>query len=263
MTDAVKISFEHDYRQKIMIQTFPEKMQIRDQSFLQNWRMQWMKELSGWHSPYKLLIEGHGSHLDLDSEGFKTLKRMFDFFTAAHMRRAIAVDLSKAVTVSVADLPFILAATREEADSLLGVRTKKSPSESKDFRSLIHIESHFRQQVMELSFEEEVLFDSEEKLTVLRGKITNQLMLWHSPWNLLVDCTKADIAETLLPAFGGHLRALKGFFMKEIVGYGASSEARHWPFKVYRARHRAVAALEKEGLFDAAIANCASRMTSK
>lgn len=263
MTDAIKIGFEHDYRQKIMIQTFPENIHINEQSFLQIWRMQWMKELSGWHSPYKLLIEAQGSQLDLDADGLKALKRMFDFFTAAHMRRAIAIDLNKSATISVSDLPFILAADRDEADSLLGVRTKKASTGAKDFRSLIQIESHFRQQVMEITFDDDVCFDTEEKLTVLRSKITNQLMLWHSAWNLMMDCSKADIDESLLPVFGGHLRALKGFFMKEIVGYGAKAEERHWPFKVYRARHRAAAALEKEGLFDAAIANCASRSVGK
>ncbi len=259
MTKEIKIEFEHDYQKKIMIQTFPERERIQDAVFLSAWRSQWMKELSGWHSPYKVLIEGRGSQLELDVDGLKTLGRMFDFFSAVHMRKAIAVDLILAADLSAADLPFTLASSREEADTLIGVRSKRVVGAGADFRSLIQIENHFRQQVMEVTFEGDVCFDSEEKLAIFRSKISNQLMQWHSSWNLLIDCAKADIAEELLPAFGTHLRALKGFFLKEIVGYGAKADDRNWPFKVYRARHRAAAALESEGLFDAAVANCASR----
>jgi hypothetical protein len=187
---------------------------------------------------------------------------MLNFFHAAHMREMIVVDLHVEQDAEFSDQTvkyWSLAPSLEAARERLGLAKIRQVQEPLDFRGMLQFENHFRQQVIELIPAGPVVFDSQLKLNLFRAKITNLLMQWHSPWNLLIDCTQCDIAPELLSDFERHLSFLKGVFLKSVIGYGAKSSERSWPFPVYRARHKAVALLEGEGNIDAAVAQCASR----
>jgi hypothetical protein len=256
------LEIEHDYQKKVMFQRLSPGTRIDSMPQLLAWKAKWMKELAGWHAPYKVLLEGRGGTLRLDPKLLVQWERMLNFFRAAHMREMLVVDLQieqEPGTVASAESLWTVAASLEAARERLGLAKMRQVQEPIDFRGMLQFENHFRQQVIELIPSGPVQFDSPLKLNLLRAKITNLLMQWHSPWNLLIDCTQCDISPELLPDFERHLNFLKGVFLKSVIGYGAKATERSWPFPVYRARHKAVALLEGEGNIDAAVAQCASR----
>jgi hypothetical protein len=84
-------------------------------------------------------------------------------------------------------------------------------------------------------------------------------MQWHSKWSLLIDCANLEIAPDAVPAFEKFLTVMGGFFMKAAIGYAPKGASESYPFKVYRARHRAAAELTGEGNFSGDKADCKSR----
>ena len=84
-------------------------------------------------------------------------------------------------------------------------------------------------------------------------------MLWHSAWHLLIDCSKLRIEESLFEDFSLLKKSLKGFFLKEVVGYNPATAKESYPFSVYKSRHKAVLDFEKAGTSEGDMANCSTR----
>ncbi len=253
----MKLQFEHNYQQKYLEISFTEQTTIANEDDVLQWRQAWLKGLSSWHSPYKAII--NGDNLIIAAAEGQDLKgafaRMEKLLSGFFLKTAVIYGLDP----SVADLlPFAVAKDRDDAFQRVGIRTVK-PRQPGDFRSSIQIQNHFQQHVMEISFSEPAVVSSREQLNVLKDKITNNLMQWHSAWNLLVDCHNLEIDSSLNADFERILTFFKGFFLKEVLGYSPKSKESRYPFKVYRSRHNAAGRLENEGNISGSDANCQSR----
>ena len=253
----MKLVFEHNYQQKYMELSFEGSVQLKSTDDVMNLRQQWLGGLSSWHSPYKAIIDGSQLSLSADAEDDLkgALGRMETLLKGFFLKKAVIYGLSDELKEL---FPFECTEGREEAFDKAGLRAGKKRS-STDFRSMITLQNHFQQHVMELSFESDVKLDSKEKLMTLRSKITNNLMQWHSAWNLLIDCTHLEFSEEFEPEFQSMTKFFKGFFLKEVLGYSPKSKDLSYPFKVYRSRHNAAGRLEFEGNFSGEEANCQSR----
>ena len=111
---------------------------------------------------------------------------------------------------------------------------------------------------MELNFAEDVVIDDKEKVEILKSKITNNLMQWHSAWNLMIDCSNLEMNPDINSEFERMLTFF-GDSLKETLGYSPRSKESQYPFKVYRSRHNAAGRLENEGNVSGDDANCQSR----
>lgn len=255
----MKVFFESNYQSKILEMQFEPSSLISSTKDILAWRSQWTQALSSWHSPYKALVDCtnlkiHTSAKDKDIN--KALELMMSFFKGLFLKKIAGFGYKQDQGHDL--LPFKVHETLEDAQKDLGVREKKD-RKFDDFRSTIQFDNHFKQHVIELSFAGPVKLDSSEKIKVLKSKLLNNLMLWHSSWSLIVDCSNLEMDTSIHPAFEDLKRSLKGFFLKNIVGYAPKSSKDSYPFPAYRARHRAAAELESEGNFSGEDANCASR----
>ena len=254
----MSIQFEHDYQNKIMTQAFTEPFVLSSDQDVQVWRQLWMDALKSWHSPYKSVINGEklalGSGADKEQikAAFLRLEKLMNGF---FLKKAVIFGLDPELAAVV---PFDSYASEEAAMEAMGVRTREK-REPGDFRSGIQLQNHFRQHVVELSFGADTVIDTKEKVQILRSKMTNNLMQWHSAWSLLVDCSQLEIKEEVFPEIEAMLKFFKGFFLKEVFGYQPKAKELVYPFKTYRARHNAAGRLEAEGLFSGEDANCQSR----
>ncbi len=252
------IQFEHDYQNKIMTQAFTEPFVLNTEQDVQAWRQLWMDALKSWHSPYKSVINGEKLSLasTADRESIRSaFLRLEKLMSGFFLKKAVIYGLDPELAAVV---PFDSYADEETAMDAIGLR-KREKKEPGDFRSSIQLQNHFRQHVVELSFGADTNIDSKEKVQILRSKMTNNLMQWHSAWSLLIDCSQLQISEEVFPEFEAMLRFFKGFFLKEIYGYQPKSKELTYPFKTFRARHNAAGRLESEGLFSGEDANCQSR----
>jgi hypothetical protein len=255
----MEVSFENDFQQKIMLQTFGAGSHIAVPKDVLAWRQAWMGALKSWHSPYKALVDC--THLVISGDEValkKELDRVVKFFEGFYLKKVsgFGFDASKGHGL----LPFTVFPTEEEANQDIGIRTRIGPKgDNADFRSLIQVQNHFRQHTMEIGMGSPAVFDSKEKLAQLRDKITNNLRQWHSKWNLLFDCTNLQIAPDLKADFAAMLAYFNGLFLKKVVGYGIQPNKEQYPFELFRARHNAAARLEAEGAFSGDEADCVSR----
>lgn len=252
----MKLEFENDFRQKIMVQSFSEPFSIESTSDVDDWKAIWTKELSSWHSPYKLLLNCTGLTVSDDAKVKQKLDLMFQYFKGFFLKKTVAFTTSE--HASHEHLPFEVVQSEEEAYKQIGIRQKKGASEAKDFRSRIQIENDFRAHVMELSFLPETEINSAAEVATLKSKITNNLMQWHSKWNLMIDCTNLKIAPDQGDALIRSLEYFKGFFMLQIVGYSPSAPKETYPFETFRSRHKAVLKLERVGALSGNEAHCQS-----
>ncbi|MEZ4741647.1 MAG: hypothetical protein R3B45_04245 [Bdellovibrionota bacterium] len=253
----LKAKFEHDYKNKIIYQSFDDEFLFSSNTDVAKWRTQWMQELKTWHSPYKCLIDCSKISLDPNNKTVvEAFASMLKFFEGLFLRKAIGYgfDEKKGHTA----LPFEVLPSEDEAIKAIVLREKREVTPG-NFRSSIQFENHFRQHVVEMSFAFEATIDSQEKLLALKSKLMNNLMQWHSAWNLLIDCTNMDISPDYKDAFIETIKYFKSFFLKEYVGYSPRSPQSSYPFKVFRSRHKAVALLENEGMISGEDANCSSR----
>jgi hypothetical protein len=252
------IHFEHDYQNKIMMQAFPEPFVLTGDEDVQAWRQQWMDALKSWHSPYKSVINGENLSIAADADRPKiksAFERLEKLMSGFFLKKAViyGLDLELAAVI-----PFDCYPSLDAAMDAVGLRTRER-AQPGDFRSSIQIQNHFRQHVVEVSFAADTVIDSKEKVQTLRSKLTNNLMQWHSAWNMLVDCSQLEVREDVFPEIESMMRFFKGFFLKEVYGYQPKDKGFTYPFKTYRARHNAAGRLESEGLFSGEDANCQSR----
>lgn len=261
----MKINFENNFQRKVMVITFPEPVVITTDKDVMELRSQWMGALKSWHSPYKALIDlANLSVVPAGGQEEKlreALARMMKFLEGLFLRKAVAFGFDE--SRGHACLPFEFVAGEEDAREKVGLREAIARGAPGDFRSSIQFQNHFRQHTVEMSFSVPVVMESREQVDILKSKIMNNLMQWHSKWNLLVDCANLEVTETARPLLAALEKPLRGFFMKDWVGYSPKGTIEQYPFKTFRARHNAVARLEAEGLFSGDAAQCKSGASPK
>jgi hypothetical protein len=258
----MKLKFDNNFQQKVMVQTFEEPTVVASKQDVQQWRSTWMQELKSWHSPYKAIIDCSQLDYRPNDQTTKELELMIKFFEGLFLRSVAGFGFSE--SLGHQHLPFKVVNTFEDAQELISVRGISKAQSKGDFRSLIQIQNHFAQHVIELNFSEPVVIDSAEKLEIFKSKITNNLMQWHSKWSLLIDCTNLEFAADQKNNWSKIEKYFKSFFMKAVLGYSPNIETRDlYPFETYRARHAAVAKLESEGNFMGNDAQCRSKSPSK
>ena len=245
-----------------MQQSFKEATQINRVEEVRQWRKEWLQALSSWHSPYKMLLDVSNLSIAKSKEIEDELRRMVQFFEGFFLRKVGAFSTATNWQNENCPLPFQVHDSREDASVAIGIRPPKARVAG-DFRSSIQFQNHFRQHVVELTFSEPSVINSKDQISTLKSKLLNNLMQWHSKWNLMIDCSNLDIDRDQHDELKLVFKILNGFFMKNVVGYGAKNEGDKFPFIVYRSRHRAAAILEHEGSFSGDEANCNSRQDVK
>lgn len=252
--DKMEIEFESDHKAKVLYVSFKDRVSLNSPEALKEFRRQWTDALKSWHSPYKACLDLSNVELQepmaLDVK--KALELMFRYLSGLFLKSTIAFGQSRL------DLPFTCVASREEALNLLGLRPQLN-SDKSDFRSLISLQNHFQTHCVELSFTQPVVLASSDQLKILKSKLTNNLMQWHSKWNLLIDCTHLQIEPSLDEGWNKLESYFRGFFMKKILGYSPANSKAEYPFQIFRSRHRAAAALEAEGFSAGDTAQCRTK----
>ncbi len=250
------LQLESDFQKKILFISFPPETVLSELSQVESWQKQWSEPLKAWHSPYKALIDCSSLSIKANSpEIHQALSRMLAFFSKFFLRKAVGWGLR--TDSGLEQAPFEIVSTQDEALALLGIREQVSRAVS-DFRSLIHFDNHFEQKNVELSFAEPVSL-TKDKMLILKSKLTNNLMLWHSGWSLLIDCTNLEIPEEDWADFDRLVKFLKGFFLEDFIGYVADKKGKTYPFPVFRSRHKAAAQLKPKVIESGRDANCANR----
>lgn len=252
----MNLKFESDFQKKILYISFPAETLLSELSQVESWRQQWSEALKTWHSPYKALLDCSSLTIKPNSpELEQALSRMMVFFNKFFLRKAVGWGLEEGRGLEQA--PFEIVKTQDEALAILGIREQVTRAVT-DFRSLIHFDNHFEQRNVELSFAAPVSL-TKDKIPVLKSKLTNNLMLWHSGWSLLIDCTNLEIPEECWPDFDRLIKYLKGFFLEDYLGYVADKKGKTYPFQVFRSRHKAAAQLKSSVIESGRDANCADR----
>ena len=255
----MKLIFTSDYQSRVLQVSFAEGSVLKGVEDLAVWKSQWLEALKSWHSPYKALIDlsclvvapQQGPSLKVE------LEKLFAFFKGFFLQRAIAYG--KLPSELEDFFPFPVYEELEEAQKAVGLRQSKTPAGGEDLRQQLHFDNHFPQRVIELTLTQPVCLDSKEKLAVLKAKLLNVLMQWHSAWTLMIDCSQLEIPREQHPAFMELLGFFRGLFMQEVLGYGTRQAKEAFPFPVYRARHLASAKVKSEIPQAGDTANCATR----
>ena len=257
----MKLKFEHDFQQKIMTQSFEEPFRIDSAKSVQEWRSAWMQELKSWHSPYKLILNCANVVVSDSPDVADAMSRMLKFFEGLFLRSVTGYGFDPSKGHGL--LTFKVVATFEDAQKEAGVRGMRDPSAPVDFRGAIQFQNHFAQHVIEMSFSDDLVIDSKEKVDAIKSKLTNNLMQWHSKWSLLIDCSRVSFDPSVHEQWAKVMVFFRGFFMKVAVGYSPSDKNReNYPFETFRARHTAVAKLENEGHFMGNEAQCRSKTSN-
>lgn len=261
----MQVQFDNHFQRKVMVVTFTAPVvlvSVRDVLELRNL---WMTALKSWHSPYKALVDLQNLEVrpvaGEEASLREALERMLKFLEGLFLRKAVAFGFREEAGHAL--LPFEIAGSEDEAKEKVGLREAIVRAAPGDFRSMIQFQNHFRQHTVEVSFLAPVLIEGSQQVDILKSKLVNNLMQWHSKWNLLVDCANLEVSPDALPLLQRLEKPLRGFFMKEWVGYSPRGDAAQYPFKVFRSRHNAVAQLEAEGLFSGDSAQCKSSAAPK
>ena len=255
------LEFESDHRAKVLYMTFKSDTLVSRPADLLEWRKLWMAALASWHSPYKVLVDCSHLRIADDSELSKDFETMLRFFQGLHMRKICGFTLGPAVGLD--KLPFEVCASRDEAAKTLGIRDFGIRKAGEDFRSKVQFDNHFQQQIIELSIQGHAHDLGKSELQTVKDKLLNNLMLWHSHWNLLIDCQGLKISAENHRDFEAIVKQMKSFYLKEVVGY-SPPKGSSYPFQTYRSRHKAVLALTDENRSTSGdVANCRSRQSDQ
>ena len=260
----MNVHFESDYQKKVLYVSFVKKTSIQSTADIIELQKKWFSELSSWHSPYKALVDCENLSIEAGNDKQESLEesldRFFKILKKFFLKKVVGFgfDSSKGHD----SFPFQVFGGRQEALKDLGVREQKKDVKVDDFRSLIQFDNHFQQHVVELSFRADAFFDDEQKLRILQSKLTNNLMLWHSSWSLLIDCKNLEFDKNVFSAFSKLEASLKGFFLKKVVGYMPKNRKLEYPFPVFLSRHKAALILKGEiPTVSGNEANCSTRKT--
>ena len=252
----MKIDFENDFQKKIMIVSFSEPTELRAPDEVRTIRSEWTKALASWHSPYKAVVDCTNLTTSDCPEVATELTRLISFLKGFHLRSI--VGFSRQENASHSLLPFDVM-DEEEAKKKVGLNRSLTAPTKGGFRDSVRIHNDFRNHVVEVSFSYPSIMASKDEVNALRSKLTNNLMQWHSSWNLLIDCTELTTKPESFDEFEKMIKVFKSFFMKAVLGYSPKASQDSYPFKVYRSRHNAVGRLEAEGLIAGNKADCQSR----
>ena len=255
-TPSLSIDFEHDFQQKLMQQRFAEGSVLADEEAVRQWRQLWMAQLASWHTPYKALIDCQHVKVSATPQVKEALATLLAFMQKFFLRKAVGYNLQADCQHEV--LPFVVLPTEAEARQELGLRGQARPR-GDDLRSQIVIQNHFRQQVVELGFSVPFVLDDDNKLAVLRSKLTNNLMQWHSKWSLLIDCGNFTVDAAYHQHFAELEVFLRRYFLQKIVGYNRKGAAQDFPFEALRSKHKAALQLERDTTVAGDEAHCRTR----
>ena len=255
----IKLLAEPDYRGKILYLSFAEDSSLQTLADVKKLKAQWLAHLASWHSPYKALIDCRNLQFSpVDAAVAQSLDKLQALLAKFFLRKAVAFGLTD--TSAVEALPFSHFADQEQAAEELGIRDfSKKRNIPGDLRSQIQFDNHFKEHLIELSFASDVVLKTPKDVQTLKAKLLNNLMLWHSSWKLLVDCSRLQVDASVFSEFNRLEKFLRGFFLKEIVGYSPHSRDSNYPFPVVRSRHKAVLQFEGLSTDEGSLANCASR----
>ena len=265
----VDLKIENEFRTRVMAMSFANDYTITSKQDITAWRESWTKALSAWHTPYKALIDCRNLHIIVSAKKAsdreakeKEIRQGFRVMIAAlkgfFLKNAIGYGYIKAQGHDI--LPFEVYPTKDQASEKLGIRPPRVLTGSElSLREAIALENRFAEQVVEVTFRQLSVFKDKKDIELLRSKLTNNLMQWHSSWNLLVDCGQLEIDRSLDGPVHNMEKALKGFFLKQFIGYNPKTDPRDYPFKVYRSRHKALAQLQIETDLSQGQTNCVSR----
>jgi hypothetical protein len=256
---AIELEFEPNFQKRVLAMRFSSPTSISTRKDVLQWRQRWTEALKSWHSPYSALIDA--TNLTIQPENMDVMRAelsvMQRFFAGLFLKKAVVFGIDEARGSTL--LPFEVFGDQQSAALAVGLKEGASRIGASDFRSVLNFQNDFQRHVIELGFSEPVRIDTNEQIAILKSKLSNILMQWHSKWSLLVDCTNLTVAAEIDGEWHKFDKYFRGFFMKTVIGYSPAQNGGDYPFPVYRARHKAVAQLENEGAFMGNEADCKSR----
>ncbi len=257
----MQVKFLSDYQKKILYVSFLQPTDFSSATEISQLRDLWLKELKSWHSPYRALIDGNNVYFSSDNDqDRRSLNNLFSLLEKLFLKKALGYNFTS--KNNALDLPFEHVENEDIARSRFGL-DRQQESKIANFRDLIHIDNHFSQYFVEISFLEPATFDTSEKIKILKSKLTNNLMQWHSSWHLLIDGSNLEITADIVGEFESMLRFFHGFFLKETMLFGRRNRTTLLPIKELRVRHQALAILKENANGDSgADANCNSRKSN-
>jgi hypothetical protein len=253
-----RIEFQHHLQARVMEIHFPDGYSVASQDDIQALKRAWMSALRTWHSPYTCLFDARNFRVDESMR--EPLARLVTFFKGFFMKKILGFCEEGATPPE--GLPFEILSGYEAASKETGLgREGGLKRDLGDLRSRIVVDNDFGAHVMEVSFAAETNLATAADVEVLKSKLTNILMQWHSPYSIVFNCANLKFEAEAKEAFPRLERFLRGFFCKAVIGYAPAGAKDSYPFRVFRARHVAVAELEHEGLVAGDVANCSTKAT--
>ncbi|KAB8027964.1 hypothetical protein [Fluviispira multicolorata] len=250
-----KIEFENHFSARVLEIFFPEGYHVHSNEDILNLKNLWIANLKSWHSPYTCLIDFRD--FDIKPELIPAFENTLKFFKNFFMRKIIGFyeDELKKPHVKI-EMIF----GYENAIKQTGLARGRGIQKVKgDLRSSIQIDNDFNAHVMEITFAEHVDFSNNADIQILKSKLQNILMMWHTPYSIMFNCVNCTFSPETHSEFVKVERFLKGFFCKAIIGYAPKEAKETYPFITFRSRHLAAASLENSGIDSGEIANCSTR----
>ena len=253
-----KVEFENNFQKRVMLVSFPKETVISTPSDVRALRSQWTLALGSWHSPYKAIVDCSNLEIGDGNDIKEELDRFLTYLKGFFLKKIVGYPENPP---KIHYLPFSLT-SEAEARKSVGLDKQGQKRAGSDFRSQITIQNDFRNHVVEVAFSELSSAKTKDDINALKSKLTNNLMQWHTSWNLLIDCTELIVEESTFEECEKMLKIFKSFFMKGVLGYNPQSASAKYPFKVYRSRHNAVARLKGEGMLAGDKADCKSKKST-
>ena len=250
-----EIEFENHFSARVIVIIFPDGFKINAAEDITTIKNAWTKNLKSWHSPYTCLFDLRNFQISPEME--ESFDKLILFFKNFFMRKIIGFYDENSPKVNV---KFETVIGIDTASAQTGLaRGKGFEKNITDLRSKIQIDNDFNAHVMEINFLGETEFLTSSDIGILKSKLQNILMLWHTPYSVMLNCVNCTFSEESKNEFAKLERFLKGFFCKAIIGYAPKAKKESYPFLTFRSRHLAAASLENNGLESGEIANCSTR----
>lgn len=253
-----KIKFENHLKERVMEIQFPLGFSVTSALDINEIKQAWTQNLKRWHSPYTVVFDARDFVVSPEMKA--EFEKLVTFFSKFFMRKIIGF-----ANEARSDLPFETFPSYDEAIKTTGLsRGAGLTRDLTDLRSRIQVDNDFNAHVMDITFLAETTFETKEDIEILRSKLQNMLMLWHSPYSVVFNCLNLHFSEEARLLFVPRIeKFLKSFFCKKVIGYAPVDAKETYPFETFRARHQAAAHLENSGLQSGAEANCSTRKAPK
>jgi hypothetical protein len=86
----------------------------------------------------------------------------------------------------------------------------------------IGFKNHFAERFMELTFHPSLVVENPSDVLELQRRWTENALMWHTPYNCIVNLDNATIARELVPDWNQLLHRLHSFHLQKIVGIVSS-----------------------------------------